>query len=143
MKLIRRRATSEDIPFLLKLRHQTMDRHLLASGARADEADHVDRLMYRFDCAEVLIESGVPIGLLKISRDELDWKVIQIQFVPEQQGKGYGARLLKEAIAEAQAAGATLKLSVLKANPAKTLDERLGFLVEGEGVIEYNMRYQA
>jgi ribosomal protein S18 acetylase RimI-like enzyme len=142
-ELTRRPATTEDVRFLLALRHQSMDQHLAASGASTSEADHLSRLMYRFDCAEVLLRNGVPVGLLKVARDPPEWKIIQIQFMPELQGKGLGALLLNRVIAEAKAANVALVLTVLKANPAKGLYERLGFVVEGEDEFEYRMRYEA
>jgi ribosomal protein S18 acetylase RimI-like enzyme len=142
-ELSRRPATEQDVPFLLALRHQSMDQHLAASGASTSEADHLSRLMYRFDCAEVLLRNRIPVGLLKVARDPPEWKIIQIQFMPELQGKGLGALLLHQVIAEAKAANVALVLTVLKANPAKGLYERLGFVVEGEDELEYRMRYGA
>jgi ribosomal protein S18 acetylase RimI-like enzyme len=145
MKLVlgRRSAAAADIPFLLDLRRKTMDRHLAASGASTSEADHLSRLMYRFECAQLLLQDGVPVGLLKVARDGSDWHLIQIQLMPELQGHGLGAELLSEVIAEAIAAKATLRLDVLKANPAKALYERFGFVVEGESENQYNMRLKA
>jgi ribosomal protein S18 acetylase RimI-like enzyme len=143
VELTRRPATEQDVPFLLALRHHSMDQHLAASGASTSEVDHLSRLMYRFDCAEVLMRNGIPVGLLKVARDPPEWKIIQIQFMPELQGKGLGALLLHQVIAEAKAANVALVLTVLKANPAKGLYERLGFVVEGEGEFEYCMRYRA
>ena len=142
MILTRRHATESDVPFLMRLRHESMDRHLDATGASTSETDHLARLRYQFDCAEVLLRDGNPVGLLKVSRDGPDWKVVQIQLVCELQGQGLGASLLKQVINEAAAAGASLTLSVLKANPARSLYERLGFVVEGESEYEYNMRHQ-
>jgi ribosomal protein S18 acetylase RimI-like enzyme len=118
-----------------------MDEHLSASGADMSESEHLDRLMYRFECAEVLMQAGVRVGLLKVARDGPEWKVIQIQLVPELQGQGLGAELLHQIIREANAAKATLGLSVLKANPARSLYERLGFVIESESGPEYNMRW--
>ena len=143
MDLTRRQAEESDVPFLLRLRRESMDRHLQASGASTSEADHLARLRYRFECAEVLLDDGNPVGLLKVSRDAKDWKVIQIQLAPSHQGQGLGAKLLRQVIAEAVAAGASLTLSVLKANPARSLYERLGFVVESESEHEYNMRREA
>ena len=140
MDLARRPATAADIPFLLDLRRKSMDQHLRASGASVSEADHLDRLMHRFDCADVLLQDGVPVGLLKVSRDGRDWTIIQIQLIPELQGQGLGADILRQIIAEAVAADASLTLSVLKANPARLLYERLGFVVESESEYEFNMR---
>ena len=145
MKLVlgRRSATEADIPFLMGLRRKTMDRHLSASGASTSEADHLSRVMYRFECAELLLQDGIPVGLLKVARDGSDWQIIQIQLIPELQGHGLGGELLSEVVAEAVAAEATLHLTVLKANPAKALYERFGFVVEGESEYQYNMRRNA
>jgi ribosomal protein S18 acetylase RimI-like enzyme len=143
MNLTRRRAEESDVPFLMRLRRESMDKHLEATGESTDESDHLARLWYRFECAEVLLQAGNPVGLLKVSRDGKDWKVIQIQLVSERQGQGLGAQLLKQVITEAVASGASLTLSVLKANPARSLYERLGFVVDSESEYEYNMRHQA
>ena len=120
-----------------------MDTHLSASGASTGDDDHLARLMYRFDCAEVLFHDNVPVGLLKVARDSAPWKVIQIQLVPELQGHGLGAELLAKVIAEADDANVAVALSVLKANPARILYERLGFAVVGESELEFDMLRQA
>ncbi|KAB8051039.1 GNAT family N-acetyltransferase [Janthinobacterium rivuli] len=121
MHIVRRRARLDDIPFLLTPRCQTMDQHLAASGLSASEADHRVRIMYRFDCADVLLRGAAPVGLLKLLRDGTQWQLIQIQLSPDLQGQGVGSQLLASTIAEATAAVATLSLSVLKTNPAKAL----------------------
>ena len=78
----RRQATPEDIPFLLDLRQRTMNVHVLASGGQVSDAHHMARLMHRFECAEILLHEGAPVGLLKVSRDPHEWVVIQIQLAP-------------------------------------------------------------
>ena len=142
IQLTRRPATAEDVPFLMELRRRTMDTHLSASGASTGDDDHLARLMDRFDCAEVLLQDGVPVGLLKVTRDHAPWKIIQIQLVPELQGQGLGAHLLAQVIAEADNANVAVALSVLKANPARILYERLGFAVVGESEHEFDMLRQ-
>ena len=116
-----------------------MDNHLSASGMNTGNDDHLARLLYRFDCAEVLLQDGAPVGLLKLSRDSPPWKLIQIQLVPELQGQGLGADLLAQVIVEADNANVAVALSVLKTNPARALYERLGFAVIGESDHEFNM----
>jgi ribosomal protein S18 acetylase RimI-like enzyme len=120
-----------------------MDTHLSASGASTDDDEHLARLMYRHDCAEVLLEGGVPVGLLKVARDRAPWELIQIQLLPELQGRRLGAALLERVIAEADDAGVAVSLKVLKANPAQALYERLGFAVVGETEHEFEMLRQA
>ncbi|MGJ7526831.1 N-acetyltransferase family protein [Variovorax sp. GB1P17] len=138
--LQRRRATPEDIPFLLDLRQRTMNGHMIASGGEVSDAHHMARLMHRFECAEVLLHEGAPVGLLKVSRDPHEWVVIQIQLASGYQGGGIGTGLLAEVIEQAAREGVDLTLSVLKANPAKSLYERFGFVVERESELSYEMR---
>lgn len=138
--LIRRQATTQDIPFLLDLRQRTMNGHVLASGGEVSDAHHMARLMHRFECAEILLHDGAPVGLLKVTRDPNEWVIVQIQLAPGYQGGGIGTRLLAEVIDEAARAGVDHTLSVLKANPAKALYERFGFVVEHASEFSFDMR---
>ena len=140
MTPVLRAATQADVPFLLRLRLDTMTPHQLGSGLIVSEREQADRLRHRFDCAQVVEIEGRPAGILKVTRDGLDWQVVQIQLVPELQSRGIGTRLLEGLILEARAAGAGLSLHVLRANPARRLYERLGFRVIAEGAHEYTMR---
>ena len=141
LNLNRRRANPSDTEFLLQLRRSLMDPHLIASGADTSLEAHLERLHYRFDCAEILLAGNRPVGLLKIARDEGNWELIQLQLIPELQGRGIGTQLLRQLIVDATAAGVSLTLSVLKANPARALYERLGFVAEGESAVEYHLRW--
>ncbi|HEY5971897.1 MAG TPA: GNAT family N-acetyltransferase [Pseudoxanthomonas sp.] len=141
MRLDRRAATEADIPFLLSLRRETMDEHLTASGISTTDESHLARLMHRFDCSQVLISDGKPIGLLKVRRLPDEWEIVQIQLIRKIQGKGLGRFLLEEILADAAICGVNVRLSVLKANPAKHLYERLGFKVIAEDAHEYYMKH--
>ena len=143
MQLTKRPATEADIPFLTSLRRETMDEHLAASGVLNSDEHHVDRVMKYFDCAMVLILQGEPVGLLKVIRQPDTWEIIQIQLATRLHGMGLGRSLVEGVIAEATAAGAAVKLSVLKANPARHLYERLGFTTTHEDMHEYYMHRAA
>ena len=137
-----RLANREDMPFLLDLRQQTMNPHLLASGVTPSVAEHERRILFRFDCAEIIELGGGAIGLLKIVRDGKDRCLIQIQLKPGLQGQGLGTQLIQSLIDEARKAEASLSLQVLKANPARRLYERLGFAVLTETTHAYPMRLE-
>jgi len=127
-----RPATEADLPFLLELRRQTMTEHLRASGVPQSEAEMEQRVRVRFDCAQIVLSGGAPIGLFKAVRDGHEWTLFQIQIAPAHQGRGIGAQLIGELLLDAQQAGAAVRLSVLRANPALRLYQRLGFRVLGE-----------
>ncbi|MFT4248868.1 MAG: GNAT family N-acetyltransferase [Pseudomonas sp.] len=116
-----------------------MDKHLIASDADTSEAYHLERIQYHFDCARILMDGDRPVGLLKVKRGTTEWEIIQIQLSPQLQGKGAGHAILQDIIDQAASVGAGVKLSVLKANPAKRLYERLGFVTVGESAREYIM----
>ena len=135
-----RPATPEDLAFLVDLRRRTMVAHLAAMGIAPSEEQLVERVLVAYDCAHIILLAGRPAGLLKVVRDGDHWELVQIQLAPEVQGKGLGAELLRRVVAEARGAGATLRLSVLKANPARRLYERLGFAIVGEEEHAYSMQ---
>lgn len=132
MKVRFRPATDADLSFLLDLRLQTMDQYYVASGVQLSREEHMQRVLNRFDCAQIIVIDERECGLLKLDRNGNDWHLIQIQLLPDLQGRGLGTKLMSNIISEATRAGATLRLGVLKANPARQLYERLGFLEVGE-----------
>lgn len=144
MKPLRLRAAVEDdLPFLLQLRLQTMNEHLIASGASVSSEVHLQRVQARFECAQIVTLEDRPIGLLKAVREGPCWELMQIQISPPLQGQGLGRRLVQQVIDDARKAGASLKLSVLKKNPARRLYERLGFTVVAEHDRAYDMLLEA
>ncbi|SEL05244.1 Prephenate dehydrogenase [Pseudoxanthomonas sp. GM95] len=138
--LQRRPATEDDIPALLALREATMRAHMENSGADASPASMRTRLLNGYQHADVLLHEGRIAGLLKLDRSGADYVVMQIQVAPALQGFGLGKALLLDYIEEARSAGKDVTLHVLKANPARGLYERLGFVVEGEDPQEFHMR---
>lgn len=142
MQLSLRAATEADLPFLLALRQESMGPHLAAAGLHGTADDFMARVMHRFDCAEILLADGTPVGLLKLQREPGKWYLHQLQLAGDVRGQGLGRRLLEQILAEADRAGAPVTLSVLKANPARRLYERLGFIAIGEDAIEIHMSRQ-
>jgi ribosomal protein S18 acetylase RimI-like enzyme len=136
-----RPAVEADIPFLLELRRQTMSEHLRASGIEPSESERRVRVLASFDCAEIILLAGASVGLLKVVRGPDNWDLVQIQIVPEQQGRGFGRTILEKLLADAWRAHVTVSLSVLKVNPARHLYERLGFRIVGQNDRAYDMKF--
>ena len=136
-----RPAREADLPFLRALRAQSMREHLENSGLAYDEAAQAARIPDRFDCARIVVCDGADVGLFKVCREGSPWELIQIQLLPAAQGRGLGAALIRELLADAAAAGVGVELSVLKANPAQRLYARLGFRPVGEEERAYTLRW--
>jgi ribosomal protein S18 acetylase RimI-like enzyme len=122
-----RPATTADLPFLLELRLATMTPHFERQGRSPTVVEHRQRVEHWLDVAQVIECDGQRAGVLKLVREDREWTLEQVQLVPSLQGQGLGAALLAEVVAQAQAAGASLTLHVLKGNPARRLYVRLGF----------------
>lgn len=138
-----RQAVEADIPFLVELRRVSMRPHEIASGVERSAEQSMERVRQSLEVAQIIEQAGAPIGLLKVLRDGKQWELYQIQLMPQYRGKGIGTRLISTLISEANAAGAVLRLGVLKANPARKLYERLGFVVVSEKAHGYEMQLGA
>jgi ribosomal protein S18 acetylase RimI-like enzyme len=135
-----RPAREADVPFLLRLREAAMDPHHRAAGIFQTPAEMEERVRNFYDEAQVIEIEGRPAGLWKLHREPAQWWIIQVQLMPEHQGRGIGATLIRQLADEARAAGVALKLKVLKSNPAQHLYARLGFVIVGEGEHGWEMQ---
>ncbi|MBK1686689.1 GNAT family N-acetyltransferase [Rubrivivax gelatinosus] len=127
-----RSATEADLPLLVALRR--------GFGADGDDAELAAQLRGQLDGSTIVLLDGHPVGLLRVHRGSRDWAIQQVQLLPGYRRAGIGSRLIGEVLAEARAQGARVSLSVLKANPARSLYERLGFTVTAECENGYSMR---
>jgi len=130
------------VPFLLRLREIAMDPHHRAAGIFQTPAEMEERVRSHWDEARVIEIDGRPVGLWKLWRQPETWWILQVQLMPEVQGRGIGAALIRDLMAEARSAGVALKLKVLKTNPARRLYERLGFVIVGDDEHGHEMQAQ-
>ena len=137
-----RPASDADLPYLLALRQRTMDPHFHAAGLPCAESDHWLRIHLRYDCAQLILLGGQPVGLLKLVQEGAIWDLIQLQLAPEVQGSGLGSQLLRQIQHQARQAQAAVQLSVFKSNPALRLYQRVGFVIDGEDTHSYQMRWR-
>ena len=94
---------------------------------------------------DVIVADGKPAGRLYVNRGRSEIRIVDIALLPEYRGNGIGTSLLRNLLAEADAAGKRLTIHVERFNPALRLYERLGFSVaEDKGVyllLERQPRY--
>src|SRR6187399_957517 len=91
-----RKATAEDLPFLINLRRATMRPHLDAAGIDQDDDAMRERVLSEFESASIIELGSTPIGLLKLARSRPTWTLHQIQLLPPWQGRGIGTGLLRD-----------------------------------------------
>jgi len=134
-----KQADETDIDFLLDLRMKTMNPHYETSGLSTDRETTMQRVLYQFEKANIILLDNQPIGLLKLDRTFTNIEVLQLQIDPSQQGKGLGKKILSDILEEASLAGKTVSLSVLKTNKAQHLYQSLGFRIVDENQYSYFM----
>lgn len=137
-----RPALKSDFNFLLGLRIQTMNPHLIASSLPVSDEAHLQRIEYQFKHATIIEINKRAIGLLKVHRQANNIELIQIQVAPSYQGKGIGRRILNDLIKEAIESEKSITLSVLKTNQAKNLYLSVGFKIVGETDDSYLMLFE-
>ena len=136
-----RPATEDDRRFLRQLHHRCF-RRWVEEVWGWDDAEQ-DR---RFDAAwttagHFVVElNGTPIGALRTSQRHDHLFIDDIEIDPDHQGRGIGTRLLQRVLADAESSGTSVRLQVLRNNPAKRLYERLGFRVDGSNDTHYLMQ---
>ncbi|WP_462174188.1 GNAT family N-acetyltransferase [Pseudoalteromonas xiamenensis] len=130
---------SDDEPYLLALRKATMTAHLEAMGKSPSDDDHMMRIWYCFEHAELILNGkNDVIGMVKSFVDGHTLEIIQLQISPHFQNQGFGRSVIEKLLEDSKIL--EVQLSVLKRNPARALYERLGFVIEHEGEDEYFMR---
>jgi ribosomal protein S18 acetylase RimI-like enzyme len=132
-------ATIDDIEFLIDLRNETMVEHFRNTNLPHTPENIRERVLYRLDCAKILSINQERVGMVKVIKEGNIWELCQIQITSKFQRKGIGYIVISEILTEARKKGVQLKLNVLKANPAKKLYERLGFVVIKDGNHFYEM----
>ncbi len=84
---------------------------------------------------DVVLVDGEAAGRLYVYRGGTEIRIVDIALLPDRRGEGVGSTLLRDLLAEADAAGKRVTIHVERLNPALRLYERLGFrLAEDKGI---------
>jgi len=135
-----REARHSDLQWLVDLRMQTMAGYIEATGELLSPNDQTERVLRDFDSIRVVALDRQDIGMIKVVRHPERWKLVQVQLLPQFQGQGIGTELVERLITDARGHGASVVLSVLKVNPARSLYARLGFHTTREKEHSYEMQ---
>jgi ribosomal protein S18 acetylase RimI-like enzyme len=149
-----RRIADADLPFLARLyasiRAEELavtdwsDQHKAAFLDQQFRAQHAHYQRYYPNADWLLtMHQGRDIGRLYIERWPSQHCIIDIAFLPEHRGKGFGEALLRDLMDEAAAAGKAVSIHVEKFNPAMRLYRRLGFVTEEDKGVYDLMRWSA
>ena len=145
-----RPAGPADETFLLALYRSTREDELALTGWDETQRDAFVRMQFNAqrhhyaaaypDAAhDIIVRDGREMGRLLVARDGEQVHLVDVALLPEHRGAGIGEALVRGLIAEADARGVPVRLSVLKSNRALRLYQRLGFEVAGESGMHFQM----
>ncbi|MFB9266317.1 GNAT family N-acetyltransferase [Bradyrhizobium erythrophlei] len=149
-----RRIVEADLPFLGRLYASTRAEELApVPWSQADKDAFLDQ-QFRAQHAHyqqhypdadwlVIAHCDEDIGRLYIERWPSQHRIIDIAFLPEHRGRGFGSALLADLLDEAAAVGKDVSIHVEKLNPAMRLYRRLGFAIEEDKGVYDLMRWRA
>lgn len=136
-----RPATEGDFDFLYALHVATMKEYVDQTWGWNDAFQEM-RFRETFDPEDtrIITLDGRDIGMIATQERDADLFLALIEIEPEHQRQGIGATLIKEIIAAGIRMKKPVFLHVLRANPARSLYERLGFSVVAETPTHLHMR---
>lgn len=88
---------------------------------------------------DIIVLDGRDVGTVQYARHADHFHLGEFYLLPECQGRGLGAALLREMLSLADRDAVPARLEVIKINPAKSLYERHGFRVVGETATHFQM----
>ena len=126
-----RRARAEDWEFAFRVLKETMRDYAVATwGTWFEEESRQDTIeQVTAGRTEIIELGGLPVGIQLVERAETHIQLVQLYIAKEFQRRGFGTQLLNRLFVEARESNLPIRLRVLAVNPAKTLYERLGFVV--------------
>jgi ribosomal protein S18 acetylase RimI-like enzyme len=146
----RRPATGEDEDFIAEVFMATRSvalgleglptaqvRQLLAMQRQAQVRDYGER--YPAADLEIVLSGERPVGYLRVDRSGEPWVLVDVALLPTAAGQGTGTRLLDALIREARAVPVAIAAQVAHGNPALRLYRRLGFEVEADDGVYYEI----
>jgi ribosomal protein S18 acetylase RimI-like enzyme len=145
-----RACRPDDQDFLFKLYSSTREQEFAGLGWPAAQLETFMRMqfnaqqrwyetMYAQAEHQIVEQDGGPIGRLMVLRDKDFTQLVDIALLTEHRGQGIGGALLCELIQQCTRDRLTLRLQVLKINPAQRLYERLGFKRVSEDQMYFQM----
>ncbi len=87
----------------------------------------------------IILCDGQPVGRLFVSEGEEQIILVDIALLPAAQNRGIGKFLIEALLARAGSVEKKVQLHVFKANPARRLYERLGFIIVNEDSMYFEM----
>ena len=143
MEFARRPATAADCDWLWETKTRCLRRYIEQTYGVWDDTQRA-----RFDASfeaeefQIITVGGRDAGFTAQRQGAREIQLLNIMIAPEYQNRGLGTAVLRELLAGARARRQSVRLQVMKVNPARHLYERLGFVVTEQTPTHFRMLWK-
>ncbi|MEJ7698142.1 MAG: GNAT family N-acetyltransferase [Pyrinomonadaceae bacterium] len=137
MNISFRQINNDDFEFLWHL-HNSALKEYVAQTWGWDENWQRKSFEKQFNPAEgeIITVNEIDAGFLRVIKKETEILLASIRLLPEFQNRGIGTTIIKNLLNTSQK---SVRLQVLKVNPARVLYKRLGFEIADETETHFKM----
>ena len=138
MKLSFRPIKQKDFEFLWRLHNAALKDYVTQTwGWDEDWQKRNFTKTFKPEKAQIIVFEEKDVGYWEVSEKETETVLISIRLLPAYQKRGIGTKLIKDLLDNSQK---SVRLQVLKVNPARKLYARLGFEIFDETDTHFLMR---
>lgn len=148
-----RAERADDEGFLFELYASTREAELDVWGWPPEMRESFLRLQFKASQAmhetypeaefQIVTLDGEKAGRMIVHRTRDAIHVLDLALLPQYRNRGIGAAVMRRVLGESEGSGKPLRLTVLKANRAVRLYEKLGFARKGETELHLEMEWRA
>jgi len=138
MNITFRQIFSDDFEFLWRLHNAALKRYVTQTWGWNEAWQRKDFAeKFNPNDGEIIVIDGTDAGYFWTIEKETEFLLGSIRLLPVFQRRGIGTKIIVDLLNRTQK---SVRLQVLKINPARALYERLGFEIVGETETHFTMR---
>ena len=154
MSITLREAREEDEALLRKVYASTREQELALVAWSDEQREAFLRMQFdaqhfhyhsKFPQAsyQVILHEAEPIGRIYVLRSEEEIRILDITLLPQYRSAGFGTKLIKEILDEADQTGKAVNIWVEDFNRSRGLFDRLGFSKVQEDGVNWLLEYRS
>ncbi|QKG84886.1 GNAT family N-acetyltransferase [Kroppenstedtia pulmonis] len=143
MKIVQwslRPSVPDDLHFVFQLNKQNMRHYVEKIRGWDDEAEWQDmKSKFQPGHDRIIVVGKEDSGVLAVDTTDKEIFLRHIELLPRYHNIGIGTMLIQQLLNRSKKTGRSVRLTVLKDNPAVRLYQRLGFVITKKMPLKYEM----
>jgi ribosomal protein S18 acetylase RimI-like enzyme len=134
-----RSINTNDVEFLWRLHNLALKKYVAQTWGWDEEWQRADfQMRFNANNGNIIVVDDMDAGFWWTIEKESEILLASVRLLPEFQNKGIGSQLIKNLLSSTHK---SVRLQVLKVNPAIHLYEKLGFKIFDENATHFEMRF--